>query len=72
MVQNGLQKQMKLDITPDTRAMVAAQILSGIISSEGRGPSQSMISQAVRATEDLIEGLERSPHGSFPDQQDVR
>lgn len=55
-----------MNISIQTRAFVASQILSGLIIKGVEGGSA--IPKAVRLTEDLIEALQRQPHGSFPDE----
>lgn len=55
-------------VTFELRAQVAATILAGLLSRDRPSTNAVVIASAVRATEDLLEALERSPHGSFPDE----
>jgi len=55
-----------MNITIQTRATVASTILAALITRGTEG--HTAVGKAVRLTEDLIEALERSPHGSFPDE----
>ena len=54
-------------ISFDTRALVAAHILAALIDPRDRDHA-GRVAKAVRMTEDLLEGLERLPHGSFADE----